>query len=79
MTDLPTPSPGKYFLGVKEAAALVGVHPCFIYEVLRGQHGDDKPRVVRMGSRYRIPREEFIAWVNRHTERWAPKGKRKCT
>jgi excisionase family DNA binding protein len=75
MTELPTPSPGKYFLGVKEAAALVGVHPCFLYEVLRSK-SDDKPRVVRMGSRYRIPRDEFIAWVNRHTDRWAPKGQR---
>ncbi len=75
MTELPTPSAGKYFLGVKEAAALVGVTPEFIYQVLRGERGVDKPRVVRMGSRYRIPREEFIVWVNSHTERWAPKGK----
>ena len=64
------------FLGVKEAAALIGVTPEFIYQVLRGDRGDDRPRVVRMGSRYRIPREEFIQWVNSHTERWAPKGKK---
>lgn len=75
MNDFPTPASGKHFIGVKEAAALVGVHPAFIYEVLHGKRGIDKPRVVRMGSRYRIPRDEFIAWVNRHTERWAPKGK----
>jgi excisionase family DNA binding protein len=73
MTEQPVQ--GKYFLGVKEAAALVGVHPCFLYEVLRGARGNDKPRVVRMGSRYRIPRDEFLKWVNSHTERWAPKGK----
>ena len=75
MTEIPTPAPSKYFLGVKEAASLVGMTPEFIYQVLRGERGDDKPRVVRMGSRYRIPRDEFIAWVNSHTERWAPKGK----
>ena len=75
MTDFP-PVAGKYFLGVKEAAALVGVTPEFIYQVLRGERGDSKPRVVRMGSRYRIPRDDFIKWVNSHTERWSPKGKR---
>jgi len=75
MTDLPTPAPGKHFIGVKEAAAIVGVHPCFIYEVLRGERGPNRPRVVRMGSRYRIPREEFLVWVNKQTKRWAPKGK----
>lgn len=75
MSELPTPSPEKYFLTLKEAARIIGVGKTFMYELMQGKRGVDPPRVVRMGSNYRIPTDEFREWVKRQTNRWPAKGK----
>ena len=72
MTEIPTP-PSKYFLTLKEAAAIIGKGRTFMYELLHGQQDVEPPRFVRIGRDYRIPTAEFMDWVNRQTQ--TPKGK----
>ena len=70
MSEIPTPPTNKYFLRLKEAAAILGVGETFMRSIVSGKRGPNRPRVVRMGHVYCLPTQEFFEWVNRQTERW---------
>ncbi len=81
MSEISVPASSKYFLRLKEAAAILGVSERWLRSVVNGERGSNKPHVVRMGDGYRLPTREFMDWVNAQTERWpAPKKRKKrCT
>jgi len=52
------------FLNSKTVAQVLGVSPSSAYELM---HEPGFP-VLRVGSRMVIPKEQFIRWVEEHTE-----------
>lgn len=51
-------------LTIPEAAARLRIGKSSMYAVL---HGDDPPRVVRIGRSVRIPAAALDDWIERHT------------
>ena len=52
------------FLNAKLVAQVLGVSPSSGYELM---HEPDFP-VLKVGSRIVVPKEQFIRWVQEHTE-----------
>lgn len=52
------------FLNAKMVAQVLGVSPSSGYELM---HEPDFP-VLKVGSRMVVPKEQFIRWVQDHTE-----------
>ena len=52
------------FLNSKTGAQVLGVSPSSAYELM---HEPGFP-VLRVGSRMVVPKEQFIRWVEEHTE-----------
>lgn len=52
------------FLNAATVAKVLGVSPSSGYELM---HQPDFP-VLRVGSRMVVPKEQFIRWVEEHTE-----------
>ena len=52
------------FLNAKMVAQVLGVSPSSGYELM---HEPDFP-VLKVGSRMVVPKEQFIRWVQEHTE-----------
>ncbi len=52
------------FLNSKTVAQVLGVSPSSAYELM---HEPGFP-VLRVGSRMVVPKEQFIRWVEEHTE-----------
>ena len=52
------------FLNAKMVAKVLGVSPSSGYELM---HEPGFP-VLRVGSRMVVPKEQFIRWVQKHTE-----------
>ena len=52
------------FLNSKTVAQVLGVSPSSAYELM---HEPGFP-VLRVGNRMVIPKEQFIRWVEKHTE-----------
>ena len=52
------------FLNSKTVAQVLGVSPSSAYELM---HEPGFP-VLRVGSRMVVPKEQFIRWVEKHTE-----------
>ena len=52
------------FLNSKTVAQVLGVSPSSAYELM---HEPGFP-ILRVGSRMVIPKEQFIRWVEEHTE-----------
>ena len=52
------------FLNAKMVAQVLGVSPSSGYELM---HEPGFP-VLRVGSRMVVPKEQFIRWVQKHTE-----------
>lgn len=52
------------FLNLETVAKVLGVSPSSGYELM---HQPDFP-VLRVGSRMVVPKEQFIRWVEEHTE-----------
>lgn len=48
------------YIGLKEAARLMGVHPNFLYKRVGKPNG---PPAYKRGSVYRFPTYEFIMWA----------------
>ena len=53
------------FLNAETVAKVLGVAPSTAYELM---HEADFP-TLKIGNRMVVPKEQFIAWVQRHTER----------
>ena len=52
------------FLNAETVAKVLGVAPSTTYELI---HEADFP-TLKIGNRIVVPKEQFIAWVQRHTE-----------
>ena len=52
------------FLNAETVAKVLGVAPSTAYELM---HEADFP-ILKIGNRIVVPKEQFIAWVRRHTE-----------
>ena len=52
------------FLNAETVAKVLGVAPSTAYELM---HEADFP-TLKIGNRIVVPKEQFIAWVQRHTE-----------
>ena len=52
------------FLNAETVAKVLGVAPSTTYELM---HEADFP-TLKIGNRMVVPKEQFIAWVQRHTE-----------
>ena len=52
------------FLSAKMVAQVLGVSPSSGYELM---HQPDFP-VLKVGNRMVVPKEQFIRWVQEHTE-----------
>ena len=52
------------FLNAETVAKVLGVAPSTTYELM---HEADFP-TLKIGNRMVVPNEQFIAWVQRHTE-----------
>lgn len=53
------------FLNAETAAKALGIAPSSTYELM---HESDFP-VLKGGNRMVVPKEKFIRWVERHTQR----------
>lgn len=52
------------FLNAETVAKVLGVAPSTAYELM---HEADFP-ILKIGNRIVVPKEQFIVWVQRHTE-----------
>ena len=52
------------FLNAETVAKVLGVSPSTAYELM---HEADFP-TLKIGNRMVVPKEQFIAWVQQHTE-----------
>lgn len=52
------------FLNAETVAKVLGVAPSTVYELM---HEADFP-TLKIGNRMVVPKEQFIAWVQHHTE-----------
>ena len=52
------------FLNAETVAKVLGVAPSTTYELI---HEADFP-TLKIGNRIVVPKEQFIVWVQRHTE-----------
>ena len=52
------------FLNAETVATVLGVAPSTAYELM---HEADFP-ILKIGNRIVVPKEQFIVWVQRHTE-----------
>lgn len=52
------------FLNADTVTKVLGVSPSSSYELM---HEPDFP-VLRIGNRMVVPKDQFIQWVNQHTE-----------
>ena len=52
------------FLNAETVAKVLGVAPSTVYELM---HEADFP-TLKIGNRIVVPKEQFIVWVQRHTE-----------
>lgn len=52
------------FLNAELVAQVLGIAPSSAYELM---HEDGFP-VLKIGNRMVVPKEKFIAWVEKHTE-----------
>ena len=52
------------FLNAATVAKVLGVSPSSGYELM---HEPDFP-VLKVGSRFVVPKEKFVEWVSRHTQ-----------
>ena len=52
------------FLNTETVAKVLGVAPSTAYELM---HEADFP-ALKIGNRIVVPKEQFIAWVQQHTE-----------
>ena len=52
------------FLNAETVAQVLGVAPSTAYELM---HEADFP-TLKIGNRMVVPKEQFIAWVQRHTK-----------
>ncbi len=52
------------FLNAETVAKVLGVAPSTTYELM---HEADFP-TLKIGNRIVVPKEQFIVWVQRHTE-----------
>jgi excisionase family DNA binding protein len=53
----------RLFITIKEAAAVIGVHPVTMWRWIKGRHRNCPP-YRRLGRRMiRIPRDEFDRWI----------------
>ena len=53
------------FLNAEQVAAVLGIAPSSAYELM---HQPDFP-TLRIGRRIVVPKEKFIQWVERNTEK----------
>ena len=53
------------FLNAEQVAAVLGIAPSSAYELM---HHPDFP-TLRIGRRIVVPKEKFIQWVERNTEK----------
>ena len=52
------------FLNAETVAKVLGVAPSTAYELM---HEEDFP-TLKIGNRIVVPKEQFIVWVQQHTE-----------
>lgn len=53
------------FLNAELVGKVLGVSSTTAYELM---HSEDFPS-IRIGSRFIVPKEKFVEWVNKQTER----------
>lgn len=64
MNNRELPEAGKLALTVKEAAALLGVSPKVVYDLV---HTADFPAFQPTGGKWVVNRAGLQAWLDRHT------------
>ena len=50
------------FISPKELSKIMGLHITTIYDLIQNE---DFPN-IRIGTRYVIPKEDFLRWINTH-------------
>jgi hypothetical protein len=63
------------FITPKEGARILRISVDLLYDLINGRRGNGtRPKVLKVGRAYRLPRDKFLAWANTQTRK--PKRKR---
>jgi len=59
-----TPAKAECFTP-QEAAGILRISTDLMYDILRGRRGKSRPPAIKAGRLYRIPADEFRAWMKK--------------
>jgi len=64
---MPAPSPlaKVEMITPQEAAGILRISTDLMYDIIRGRRGNNRPPAVKVGRLYRIPADEFRAWMKK--------------